>query len=228
MFVCWISKKLTFNRATLPHLIMFFFLCESVITEIENESNLVAACGSFQNDSSKHCGNYQGFIYFTGVYRWHSVNMSISIIKKKDLTLFNCLQCIFVEKPSSKSQRQSWIWAPACFPTQIFLFVNLRKKGVSHERHRDALWMITPNWSMKVHYACLDLHPAGQEFCYLLEFHILGSVRQEFFILFFSCCGYLTAEHQSRFTDGWFVSWKIRSTSLMPKRYLQLGIILNT
>lgn len=47
--------------------------------------------------------------------------------------------------------------ALAFLTTLIFLFVNLREKGVSHEAHRDALWMITPNWSVKVHYACLDL-----------------------------------------------------------------------
>lgn len=41
--------------------------------------------------------------------------------------------------------------------SRVFFLVNLRQKAVSHEAHQDALWMITANWSMKVHYSYLDL-----------------------------------------------------------------------
>lgn len=89
-----------------------------------------------------------------------------------------------LSKHSPNFQGQNWKRAKAFSPTRwIFLFVNRREKGVSHEARRDALWMITPNWSVKVNYACLDLtarSQLGSERCVsreiiLLDKHIVTS-----------------------------------------------------
>lgn len=89
-----------------------------------------------------------------------------------------------LSKHSPNFQGQNWKRAEAFSPTRwIFLFVNRREKGVSHEARRDALWMITPNWSVKVNYACLDLTARsrlGSERCVsreiiLLDKHIVTS-----------------------------------------------------
>lgn len=140
MFVYWILKK---KNSKDP------FWCQIRKKNKENESDLLAAWESIQNS------NYQALTCSTAVYRWRSAKMRW--VESFLFAIFNCLRCTSVqtliklpEAALDRSSRTSSQHRDSCF-------VNLRKKVVSHETHRDALWMITPNWSVTALYACFHL-----------------------------------------------------------------------
>lgn len=126
--------------------------------KLDHSDGNMGSCGTCENSKN------QAFVYLTVVYRWQSANVSRRSKHCGYFWLFLTLQ---------NTEQQNWSWAPACFSSHIiFWFLYFKGKGVSHT---DALWMITPNWSVNVHYACLDLAPScALRGCIISQFHDLS------------------------------------------------------
>ena len=130
--------------------------------------------GLFKTAIIKH---WLARLLFTGDIRWKGGEQYIFLF-----CIFKCLRGASVQTliklPEAALDRSS----RTSSQHRYSFFVNLRKKVVSHETHRDTLWMITPNWSVTALYACFHLASRVViKICWYSIFWVLCDKNIQFF-----------------------------------------------